>query len=53
METLGNGRIVLFGEAEDGALEQMRTCMTDGRAYRGVLCGDNHKGYSQWSKDIM
>lgn len=39
------GSIVKFGLVEDGALIQMRDCMTIDGAVRGVLSGDNHSGY--------
>ena len=40
--------IVVYGDpVDEGALSRMRTCLTDERALKGVLCGDHHKGYNQ------
>lgn len=42
METLK-----IFGAAEESAVQQIQRCIAGEEGARGVLCADNHKGYSQ------
>lgn len=42
METLK-----IFGDAEESAVKQIQRCIAGEEGARGVLCADNHKGYSQ------
>lgn len=41
------GKLVWFGEPDEGTLEQMNRCMADECVAAGVLCADGHRGYSQ------
>jgi tRNA-splicing ligase RtcB (3'-phosphate/5'-hydroxy nucleic acid ligase) len=41
-----NEKITVFGECEEEPLNQMRKICEDERVYKGVLCADNHLGYS-------
>jgi len=45
MQTLADN-LVVFGNPEQGAIEQIQNCMSDPRAVKGALMADNHKGYS-------
>lgn len=38
--------VTVFGNAEEGALEQIKIVMQDERAVMGALMADNHQGYS-------
>lgn len=38
--------LTIFGNAEEGAVEQIENVMRDERAVKGALMADNHKGYS-------
>lgn len=40
-------KLKIFGEYENRALEQLQRCGEAGNADYGVLCADNHVGYSQ------
>lgn len=40
------GDLIVRGHADDRTLEQIRRCMENGDAVAGVLCADNHLGYS-------
>lgn len=42
-----NAPLTIFGEAEDQTVQQMKNCMSYGNVVAGVLCADNHLGYSQ------
>ena len=39
--------LVIFGEHEEGTIQQMRECMKVGNVVKGVLCADGHLGYAQ------
>mgnify|MGYP000160791295 CR=1 FL=1 len=39
--------IRIFGEAEERAVDQLKRCLSVEEGSRGVLCADNHVGYSQ------
>lgn len=39
--------IKIFGDAEERAVDQLRRCLSVEEGSRGVLCADNHVGYSQ------
>ena len=39
--------IEIFGSADEKTVEQMRNCLAVEEGSRGVLCADNHLGYSQ------
>jgi len=40
-------RIKIFGEAEERTVRQLETCLSVEEGSKGVLCADNHVGYSQ------
>lgn len=40
------GKITIFGESDEETLNQMRKVCNDERLYKGILCADNHLGYS-------
>jgi len=39
--------VTVFGHADDRTLQQLRRCVDVEEGARGVLCADNHVGYSQ------
>jgi tRNA-splicing ligase RtcB len=49
MRTIANNghTITVFGEAEERTVEQLSNCLAVEEGSRGVLCADNHVGYSQ------
>jgi tRNA-splicing ligase RtcB len=42
-----NSPLKIFGEPDEATILQMRNCMAVGNVVGGVLCADNHLGYSQ------
>jgi tRNA-splicing ligase RtcB len=44
--TVIDNKFNVFGTPDMGAVEQMRTCLSDDRAITGALMGDHHLGYA-------
>lgn len=42
-----NSPLRIFGEHDEGTIDQMRNCMGVGNAVAGVICADGHLGYAQ------
>lgn len=42
-----NSPLTVFGDHEQGTLDQMRACMEVGNVVSGVICADGHLGYAQ------
>ena len=47
MEASAISEITVFGSADQRTIEQMQNCIDAEEGARGVLCADNHLGYSQ------
>jgi len=45
METLDNGKLIVFGEFEEDTLKQIRNCMSHESVVFAVLSADNHLGW--------
>ena len=45
MKTIDDGKILIFGEEIENAVEQIRSCMKHESAFRGILEADHHAGY--------
>lgn len=43
----GAGNLIIFGEADEQTIRQMQNCLAVEEGAMGVLCADNHLGYSQ------
>jgi tRNA-splicing ligase RtcB len=46
-EQYQNAPLKVFGQHDQGTLDQMRACMEVGNVVRGVICADGHLGYAQ------
>jgi tRNA-splicing ligase RtcB (3'-phosphate/5'-hydroxy nucleic acid ligase) len=44
---MNKARIMVKGEVDDRALEQLERCAEAGEAPAAALCADSHVGYSQ------
>ena len=46
-ERYQNAPLKIFGQHDEGTIQQMRDCMSIGNVVGGVICADGHLGYAQ------